>query len=551
MKKVVRKILSLSCICAILFTSNIYANKIKEEDAISTTLEQPAVYSVKPGEELEYKQIIELPKEYEKKYKAFAITIRMDPDLDIQKAELLGFKEVKDKLAIIINKSDKVDQNTITLSVNDLKVLNKKEKFELVIKAKVKKGMKGDNLFTNSFILAYTSIDGKEEVENQKDLTSNTKKTNGLLKVTNQIYDNTKEIKGQTEKNSNIKVFLADKVIAQGKSDNNGNYTIKIQPLEEGTHLKVVSYFNDDKSTKIADEELIVEKNIQAESIIDNSGKDNLDSEKDKEEIKKDTESEKQRERKYNKSTLRDYISMAKDLNTKNAEKEDSARLKAAVANGDYIKVKSKVTTDDYEEAINKIIKASSMIRNPFMNGYDETSFGAEDPMTRAQAATVIARIINKKDPKGEFSSFKDVDQNKWYSEAVAFMEKEDLLKGYEDGSFKPNKNITRAEFTSIIAKIIEDEGKYSPKEFIDVKRGFWAEDSINLITSLKLMNGRENNKFAPNDPIKRVEVATVLNKLLEREPNKEFMNKYSNNPFKDLKKDYWGYYEILEATGN
>lgn len=535
MKKVVRKLLSISCISVLLLSSSVYANK-DDVNMINTTLEQPSVYSAAPGDTLNYTQRIELPKDYEKKYKSFAVTVRMDPGLDIQKAELKGYKLQKDKLTIDINKSDKADQNTVTLCVNDLALLNKKTKLDLEIETKVKKGMKGDDLFTNSFILSYTTIDGHEQVENQKNLTSNTKKANGVLKVTNQVYDNTKEIKGQTEKNSVVKVLLGDKVIAEGKSDANGNYKIQIQPLEKGTHLKVVSYNNNEK---IADEEVIVEKFVETASIIE------------------DEEKEKQKAEKYNISSLRDYLAMAENLNVKNADKEDSARLKAAVANGDYIRVKSKPTTEDFEDAVVKLESASKEIRKPYMNGYDEYNFGPEDAMTRAQASAVVARVINKEDPKGDYSSFKDVKQDKWYSEAIAFMEKEEIIKGYEDNTFKPEKNITRAEFASIIAKLVDEDKKdkeekeYSAKEFKDVKSDFWAYDDISTVVSLKIMNGRDNNTFAPNEPIKRAEVATVLNKLLGREANKEFMKKYSKNPYKDLKENHWAYYEILEITGN
>lgn len=549
MKKKISKYLSLFFVFMLLMPTNVSAEKANSLGSkIQYTIIQPeAVYSVAPGDSLKYVLKVILPtspKELAKEVKNFTVTVKIDKDLHTEKVSLRELKPIDKKIGLTMNRSEKSPNNTVSFIVKDIKALGDKKEFNIDIETKAKKGMKGE-VFTNSAVLTYESKDGEELSNGQKDISSNTKKSNGTLKITNAVYDDTSEIKGQTEKNAVVKVFLEDKEIAKGKSDAQGNYAIKIQPLEVGTHLKVVSYFDDGKDTKIADHDLEVLKEDKTETIV--------------EDIKKDEEAENVGDTEvpvddfYTLETLKDYLDMAKGLNTRNVSKEDSARLKAAIAYGDYIRVKTDPSTEDFKEAIDKLDEATKYIRKPYMNGYSEDKFGPNDKMTRAQAASVLARIINGKDPKGEFSSFKDISAEKWYAESIAFMEKEKIINGYSDNTFKPEKEITRAEFATILTKIvdIDDEDNIRPMEFNDIKENHWAKKSIDIVTSQGLMKGRGKDKFAPNEPITRAEVATVLNKIQKRNPNEEFIKKYSKNPFKDLKENFWGYYEILEATGN
>ena len=542
MKKKISKYLSLFFVFMLLIPVNIYAEKADSLGSkIQYTIIQPeAVYSVAPGDTLKYVLKVILPtspKELAKEVKNFTVTVKIDKDLHTEKVSLRELKPIDKKIGLTMNRSEKSPNNTVSFIVKDIEILGDKKEFNIDIETKAKKGMKGE-VFTNSAVLTYESKDGEELSNGQKDISSNTKKSNGRLKITNAVYDDTSEIKGQTEKNAIVKIFLQNKEIAKGKSDEQGNYVIKIQPLEVGTHLKVVSYFNDGKDTKIADHDLEVLKEEKTETIV--------------EDIKKDEEVESLGEKSYTLETLKDYLDMAKGLNTRNVSKEDSARLKAAIAYGDYIRVKTDQSLNDFKEAIDKLYEATRYIRKPYMNGYSENKFGPNDKMTRAQSASVLARIIKGEDPKGEFSSFKDVAAKKWYAESIAFMEKEKIINGYNDNTFKPEKEITRAEFAKILTKIVDldAEDNIHPIEFKDIKENHWAKKSIDIVTSQGLMKGREKEKFAPNEPITRTEVATVLNKLQKRTPNEEFIKNYSKNPFKDLKENFWGYCEVLEATG-
>ncbi|MBP2024811.1 S-layer homology domain-containing protein [Peptoniphilus stercorisuis] len=521
----------LFLICTLIFSiisTNVYA----AED-IQVILEQPAVYSAAPGDKLKYTLNVKLPKDYENKYKSFAITVLMDNNLEVKNTELKDIKLQENKISVKTTNLTKSTQNLVTFTVSETKLLNKKEDIKLDINTEVKKGVKGDNLFKNSFVLTYTDRAGKEESDPQKDLVSNTS-TNGLLNV-NEVFSNSKEIKGTTEKNASLKVFLGEEIISEGKSNDKGEFSLKITPQKEGTEIKIVSYFKKDAEEKNSSKEIVVkEEKIETTDLLD-----------------KEESSEKVDVKKYNMTVLKDFLNMADDLNVDNASKEDYARLKAAIANGEYIKVKSKVLDVDYKNAIDKLEEAIKYIRKPYMTGYKEDKFGPNDKMTRAQTAVVLSRIIKDEELEGYYSSFKDVKQDKWYAEAIGFMEEKEILKGYKDKTFKPEKSITRAEFASLVSKIIDAETEKDSIEFKDLKENHWAKDDIDTMTSLGIMNGRTKDTFAPNEEITRAEVAKVLNKIQKKEINKDFIDNYSKNPFTDVKKGFWAYYDILEITAN
>lgn len=510
----------------LLITIQVYA----KED-IQVVLEHPAVYSAQEGDKLNYQLKISLPESYEKYYKSFAVTVLMDSNLSVVENKLDGIELVDSKIEVKVTSVKKNTQNLVTLSINDVNVLNGLRNFTLNISTVVKKDTVSGSNFNNSFVLSYVDKTGSESSQ-QKDITSNTKVQDGKI-VVSDVFSKSTEVTGVTEKNSKIKILIEGKKIAEGISDKNGNFKIGIEPQEVGTKLNIVSYFTKDAEDKTASIIVVVknkEDSYVAGSMVDESIK-SYDENKMK--------------------LLHDYVAMARDLNVSSVEKEHAARLMAAVANGQYIEVKSKVSGAEIEDAITKLKEAVAIIRKPFMNGYSKTTFGPKNNMKRAEVASVLTKIYLGKDAQGVFSSFSDVSQEAWYADAVGFMEKKGIITGYNNGKFMPEKSITRAEFASIISKFANINIDNTPLSFNDVNEEHWAKNAIDAVTSKGLMNGRGKNLFAPNEPITRAEVATVLNKLQNRTPNKAFMDSYSKNPFKDVSSKFWAYYEILEATGN
>lgn len=191
--------------------------------------------------------------------------------------------------------------------------------------------------------------------------------------------------------------------------------------------------------------------------------------------------------------------------------------------------------------------------KKAYINGYPDKTVRPNAPITRAEVSAIFARISKKQMVEGQTysSSFRDVAQGRWYSNFIGFLEADRILTGYPDGTFRPNNRITRAEFATIISKFAElKDGNAS---FSDIKSNHWAKSYIDNAVAQGWMNGYPNGTFKPDQAITRAEVVTVINKLIERTPNKAQIDaEVGETPrFSDLPKTFWAYYDVIEASTN
>lgn len=119
-------------------------------------------------------------------------------------------------------------------------------------------------------------------------------------------------------------------------------------------------------------------------------------------------------------------------------------------------------------------------------------------------------------------------------------------MKGYEDGNFRPSQPITRAEFATVIMKYTNEPTK-NKNMFSDLEDTYWATEAIEIAATKGWLKGYEDGTFRPNQNIKRVETVTIINRMLNRVPCLEELKKI-NVPIVDLDKNHWGYADILEA---
>ena len=90
-----------------------------------------------------------------------------------------------------------------------------------------------------------------------------------------------------------------------------------------------------------------------------------------------------------------------------------------------------------------------------YITGKTETEFCPDEPLTRAEAATLISRLAADKRPAQGKAVFTDVDEGEWYYNAVVSLAERGVLNGYEDGSFRPDAQITRAELAAILSQFL------------------------------------------------------------------------------------------------
>lgn len=195
-----------------------------------------------------------------------------------------------------------------------------------------------------------------------------------------------------------------------------------------------------------------------------------------------------------------------------------------------------------------------------YIMGYPDGSFRPDGDMSRAEAAAIFARLIadKKNESVNGTPSFKDTPNNKWYSAFVGYLEKYNIISGYEDGTFRPDESITRAEFVTIAVRYYslfnEVKSVSNTTKYNDLSNNYWAIKNISYATSEKWLNGYSDGSFRPDIVVTRAEVVTIINRATGRNADTEFINKNLTvlNRFTDVKNNsHWAAYDIFEASND
>ncbi|MEK5230760.1 S-layer homology domain-containing protein [Lysinibacillus sp. FSL K6-0232] len=153
-----------------------------------------------------------------------------------------------------------------------------------------------------------------------------------------------------------------------------------------------------------------------------------------------------------------------------------------------------------------------SLYDEALIKGYSNGTFKPEASITRAEAATIIARALNLTTTKN--SSFKDVGKSHYAYSAIAAVEQAGIIKGQAAGKFNPNGQLSRAEMSAILARAYQLTGT-SQVSFKDVKSTHWAYSNIQALVANDLTSGFPDNTFRPDAQITRAQFASFLNRCL------------------------------------
>lgn len=187
-----------------------------------------------------------------------------------------------------------------------------------------------------------------------------------------------------------------------------------------------------------------------------------------------------------------------------------------------------------------------------YINGYPDGSVQPDGFITREEIAAILYRIMTHKYEKpftttGEV--FPDVELKRWSVTEIEYMADSGVIYGYPDGEFKPKQNLTRAEFAALIFRFTGIEQAELENPFTDLDSGHWAYNEVLALVNTGLVEGYEDSSFKPENNITRAETMTVVNKLLGRRPVDSYVKSLGFNPFNDLDIDKWYYTTVLEAT--
>ena len=184
---------------------------------------------------------------------------------------------------------------------------------------------------------------------------------------------------------------------------------------------------------------------------------------------------------------------------------------------------------------------------NGYMGGYGNGLFGPNDNMTRAQAAQMFYNLLLNKNVDITVD-FTDVPADAWYGNAVRTLASLGVIKGIGDGQFAPNRTITRAEFT-VIAMRFANVSADVTNPFTDISTNDWFYSAVTSAVSYGWINGYGDGSFRPQATITRAEVVTIVNRMLNRTADRNFVDSNATAQFDDVPNTYWAYYNIMEAT--
>ncbi len=189
-----------------------------------------------------------------------------------------------------------------------------------------------------------------------------------------------------------------------------------------------------------------------------------------------------------------------------------------------------------------------------YVIGYPDGTVRPSAEITRAEVATIFFRLLTD-DSRKEFdtktSAFTDVDDGQWYTRAIATLAKAKIVSGDPEGTFRPNDAITRAEMATIIARFADLSA--DGKTFSDIS-GHWAQKYIELAAGNGWINGYTDGTFRPDKKITRAETFSMINRVLGRQTDSNDdllpvsqMTNWSDNADTSV----WYYRDMQEATNN
>ena len=188
-----------------------------------------------------------------------------------------------------------------------------------------------------------------------------------------------------------------------------------------------------------------------------------------------------------------------------------------------------------------------------YIVGYPDGNVKPGSSITRAEVATIFFRLLTedvRTANSTQSNSLSDVSRGQWFNHAISTLSSMGIVKGNPDGTFDPDAPITRAEFAAIAARF-DDKNTNNTSNFSDIA-SHWAKDEIGVAANKGWINGYPDSTFRPDQYITRAEAMTLVNRVLNRLPEKsedllDDMIKWPDNADASV----WYYLAVQEATNS
>ena len=174
--------------------------------------------------------------------------------------------------------------------------------------------------------------------------------------------------------------------------------------------------------------------------------------------------------------------------------------------------------------------------------------------ITRAEVATIFYRLLKdevREEIETDVNSFPDVNEDDWFNVTVSSLANMGAISGYEDGTFRPNEPISRAELAAMAVRFYDTfEAEYEEGTFLDVDGDEWYADAIAAAEELGIIGGYPDGTVRPEANITRAETCAIVNRVLERRPHDDHLGDVEDmRTWPDNQPGAWYYADMQEAT--
>ncbi|QPR67023.1 S-layer homology domain-containing protein [Lysinibacillus macroides] len=194
-----------------------------------------------------------------------------------------------------------------------------------------------------------------------------------------------------------------------------------------------------------------------------------------------------------------------------------------------------------------QVAKEAEGTHAAYIQGFPDGTFGPDKNVTRAQVAFMLARILGYTEEQVKQAPFKDVQTNHPAAGAIAFVKEQGIMNGDNEGNFHAGANITRAEMATVVSNFKELAVEENIALTFKDTKGHWAQWIIEANRAAGIINGLDNDRFAPNAALTRAQAVVMINRMFERGP----LHGVTTPSFPDVKMTHWAFKEIEEAASS
>lgn len=279
----------------------------------------------------------------------------------------------------------------------------------------------------------------------------------------------------------------------------------------------------------------------------ENKAENGSDKVEGKEEQNKDSQSKPEKKEETNKETTESYSSGS----TSSSSYEGSTGSANTNTKVEDKKEEPKVEEVVIEEELAPLGSLNYNDNFAYIQGYLNNTVRPNSVVTRQEAAAIFYRLMDvnfRNTIKAEENNFSDVTAAMWSNKHISTLANGKILNGYEDGTFQPERAITRAELAVLVVKF-DKLNENASHNFVDLK-GHWAEKQIAAATEKGWISGYPNGEVRPDKAITRAEFVTLVNKVLGRSVKRAEVP-VGVKQFVDLTPDAWYYEAMVTATNS